>query len=61
MQVKTLLQNITFAFSILFMLPTASFFKTMPRTIEQLWRPPPTNFATRTLSTLKFAGFLGQT
>lgn len=51
----------TFAFSIFLILPTASFFKTIPRIIEQLCKPPPRSFATRTLSTLKFVGFFGQT
>lgn len=51
----------TLAFSIRFIVPTASLFKTMPRTTEELCKPPPNNFATRTLSTLKFSGFLGQT
>ena len=51
----------TLAFSTLFIVPTASLFRTIPRTIVQLCKPPPKSFATRTLSTLKFAGFLGHT
>nr|AFK45469.1 unknown [Medicago truncatula] len=51
----------TFAFSILFILPTASFLRTIPRTTVLLRKPPPKSFATRTLSTLKFTGFFGHT
>ena len=43
------------------MLPTASVLKTIPGTTALLCKPPPKSFATRTLSTLKFAGFLGHT
>nr|GMD41913.1 hypothetical protein Iba_chr10bCG4270 [Ipomoea batatas] len=43
------------------MLPIASFFNTMPLTMVELCRPPPKSLATRTLSTLKLAGFLGHT
>ena len=52
---------LTFAFSTRFILPTASLFKTKPRTTIELCKPPPNSLATRTLSTLKFAGFLGHT
>lgn len=53
--------KLTFAFSILFIEPTASLFKTIPLTTVLLCNPPPKSFATRTLSTLKFAGFFGHT
>ena len=43
------------------MVPTESIFKIIPRTTVLLCKPPPKSFATRTLSTLKFAGFLGHT
>ena len=52
---------LTFALSICFIFPTASLFKTVPRTTVELCRPPPKSLATRTLSTLKFAGFVGHT
>lgn len=54
-------EDLTFAFSICFIVPTASFLKTIPGTTALLCNPPPKSFATRTLSTLKFAGFWGQT
>ena len=48
--------ELTITFFTFVMLPTASFFRTIPRTTEELCRLPPTSFATLTLST-----FSGQT